>query len=133
MLILDTHVLIWLDQGISRLGKLARRRIDDALAAEQLGVAVITFWETAMLVAKGRLIMEPELDIWRSDLLQTGLFEIPLKGTIAIRAGQLEAFHGDPVDRMIVATAIENSATLMTADERILNWKRFRNVIDASV
>jgi PIN domain nuclease of toxin-antitoxin system len=133
VLILDTHVLIWLDQGISRLGQSARRRIDDALAAEQLGVATISFWETAMLVAKGRLIMEPELDIWRNELLQTGLIEIPLKGTIAIRAGQLEAFHGDPADRMIVATAIENSATLMTADERILNWKRFRSVIDARV
>lgn len=133
MLILDTHVLIWLDQGISRLGKSAHRRIDGALAAEGLGVAAISFWETTMLVAKGRLIMELELDIWRNELLQTGLVEIPLKGTIAIRAGQLEAFHGDPADRMIVATAIENSATLMTADERILNWKRFRNVIDARV
>jgi PIN domain nuclease of toxin-antitoxin system len=63
-----------------------------------------------------------DLNVWRFELLQTGLLEIPLQGSTAIRAGQLISFHGDPVDRMIVSTAIENSATLITADEKILGW-----------
>ncbi|MBC8318543.1 MAG: hypothetical protein H8E41_11600 [Desulfobulbaceae bacterium] len=66
-----------------------------------------------------------------SDLLQTGLIEIPFRGSTAIRAGQLQEFHGDPADRMIVATAIENAATLMTADERILSWNHLHQKIDA--
>lgn len=131
MLLLDTHVLIWLDEGNPRLGKTALQSIDESLATGQLGVATISFWEVAMLVEKQRLIMKTELDVWRSDLLQTGLLEIPLRGTTAIRAGQLQMFHGDPADRMIVATAIENAATLMTADKKILSWNQFQQKIDA--
>jgi len=79
-----------------------------------------------MLIKNYRLTMQTELDVWRSDLLKTGLLEIPLLGTSAIRAGQLQLFHGDPADPMIVATAIENGATLMTADTKILSWNALR-------
>ena len=131
MLLLDTHVLVWLDEGSPRLGKTALQIINESLATGQLGVATISFWEVAMLVEKQRLVMKTELDVWRSDLLQTGLLEIPLRGTTAIRAGQLQLFHGDPADHMIVASAIENGATLMTADEKILSWGQFHLKIDA--
>jgi len=131
MLLLDTHVLIWLDEGNPRLGNMALRTIIESLAAGQLGVATISFWEVAMLIEKQRLTMQTELEVWRSDLLQTGLLEIPLRGTTALRAGQLRMFHGDPADRMIVATAIENGATLMTADTKILSWNSLRQKIDA--
>jgi len=131
MLILDTHVLIWLAEGNSRLGKSALKCIDQSLADDQLGVGTISFWETAMLVEKGRLTIKTDLGIWRTELLGAGLIEIPLRGTTAIRAAQLEHFHGDPADRMIMATAIENSASLVTADEKILSWDGFDHAIDA--
>ncbi len=131
MLLLDTHVLIWLDEGNSRLGNIALQTIIESLSTGQLGVATISFWEVAMLIEKQRLTMQTELNVWRSDLLQTGLLEVPLLGTSAIRAGQLQLFHGDPADRMIVATAIENGATLMTADTKILSWKALHQKIDA--
>ena len=131
MLLLDTHVLVWLDEGNPRLGKIALQTIIEALSLGQLGVATISFWEVAMLVEKQRLTMQTELDVWRSDLLRTGLLEVPLRGTTAIRAGQLQLFHGDPADRMIVASAIENGATLMTADTKILSWNVLHQKIDA--
>ncbi|NOR24844.1 MAG: PIN domain-containing protein [Desulforhopalus sp.] len=131
MLLLDTHVLVWLDEGNPRLGKIALQTIIEALSSGQLGVATISFWEVAMLVEKQRLTMQTELDVWRSDLLRTGLLEVPLRGTTAIRAGQLQLFHGDPADRMIVASAIENGATLMTADTKILSWNVLHQKIDA--
>lgn len=131
MLLLDTHVLIWLDEGNSRLGEIALQKIIQSLSSNQLGVATISFWEVAMLIEKQRLVMQTELDVWRSELLKTGLIEIPLRGSTAIRAGQLRMFHGDPADRMIVATAIENGATLMTADTKILSWSLFDQKIDA--
>ena len=81
MLILDTHVLIWMVEGSSRLGKSALKRIDEALAIGQLGVATISFWETAMLVEKGRISIQTDLEIWRTELLQAGIIEIPLVGT----------------------------------------------------
>ena len=131
MLLLDTHALIWLVEGNRRLGSVALEKINQALADGQLAVASISFWEIAMLVEKGRLEFNIELDVWRHDLLQNGLQEFPLTGAAAIRAGQLENFHGDPSDRMIVATAIENSAVLITADRKILQWERLQQKFDA--
>ena len=133
MLICDTHVLVWLDEGNSRLGAKALQAMNTALAAGRLAVASISFWEIAMLVEKGRLDIRIELDVWRLELLQNGLLEIPLRGSTALRAGCLSAFHGDSADRMIVATALENSATLMTADRKILQWDALRQKIDACI
>ena len=87
MLLLDTHVLVWLDEGSSRLGTETLQTINRALASGQLGVASISFWEIAMLVRKRRLDIRIELDIWRLELLQSGLLEIPLQGSTALRAG----------------------------------------------
>ena len=133
MLFLDTHVLVWLDEGSPRLGAQALQAINGALASGQLGVASISFWEIAMLVRKRRLDIRIELDVWRLELLQNGLLEIPLQGSTALRAGQLQNFHGDPADRMIVATALEHSATLVTADQKILDWGNLHQKIDASL
>ncbi len=131
MLLLDTHVLVWLDEGNSRLGKTALEAINESLINSQLGVATISFWEVAMLIDQQRLTIQTELADWRFELLQAGLLEIPLRGTTAIQASQLPLFHGDPADRMIVATAIESEAILMTADERILSWTGLHHKIDA--
>ncbi|MHB1015255.1 MAG: type II toxin-antitoxin system VapC family toxin [Desulfurivibrionaceae bacterium] len=131
MLLLDTHVLVWLDEGNPRLGRTALHAINESLATGELGIATISFWEVAMLIEKQRLTMQPELADWRFELLQAGLLEIPLGGATAIRAAQLPLFHGDPADRLIVATAMENGATLMTADEKILSWNQSHPKIDA--
>lgn len=131
MLVLDTHVLVWLDEGNPRLGATALTAINEALAAGQLAVATISFWEIAMLLEKRRLIIQTGLEPWRSDLLQSGLQELPLRSETAIRAAQLQSFHGDPADRMIVATALENGATLITADAKILSWEPLQQKMDA--
>jgi PIN domain nuclease of toxin-antitoxin system len=123
MMLLDTHVLVWLDEGGPRLGKSALRQIDAELSTGNLAVSAISFWEIAMLIQKGRLEMRLEVDVWRRELLESGLREIPLDGAIAIRAGGLQDFHGDPADRLIVATALQTSSILMTADQKILDWK----------
>jgi len=56
-------------------------------------------------------------------IMRAGIREIPLTGDIAIIAVQLDALHGDPADRFIAATAIARDAALMTADERLLDWR----------
>lgn len=122
MIILDTHVLVWLDEGSSRLGPQSRDLIDEALYQEQLAVAAISFWEIAMLVEKKRLDIKMDLQVWRQELLEKGLKEVAMHGSIAVQAGELPEFHGDPADRIIVASALFTSATLVTADEKILAW-----------
>jgi PIN domain nuclease of toxin-antitoxin system len=131
MLLLDTHVLIWLVEGSARLGKVAGSAIDDALKNESLAIATMSFWEIAMLVEKRRLHMATPLDVWRGELLRAGLVEIPLHGATAIRAAQLPSFHGDPADRLLVATALYHQATFVTGDTRILSWTPLEEKLDA--
>jgi PIN domain nuclease of toxin-antitoxin system len=75
----------------------------------------------------------PSLDarLWRADLLGAGLIELPVTGNIGLQAAALGAFHGDPADRLIVATTLAASARLLTADERILGWKKSFRCVDA--
>ncbi len=121
LILLDTHALVWLDAGDARLGRRTRRLIDEAFAEDDLAVSAISFWEVAMLEVKGRLSLHQEPESWRGDLLDRGLLEIPVDGEIGIRAAGLEGFHGDPADRLIVATALAGHR-LVTADRNILDW-----------
>jgi PIN domain nuclease of toxin-antitoxin system len=122
LILLDTHVLIWLEQEDAALGRTARQLADDALAAGRLAVSAIAFWETALLTAERRLETDVPVAQWRRDLLSAGLVEVPLDGEIGVTAVQLEGLHPDPADRMIVSTAVVKGATLLTADARILRW-----------
>jgi len=123
MILLDTHTLVWLDEGNKKLGKKSRARIDQSLKSDELYVSAISFWEVAMLIEKGRLNMQINVGLWRRNLLDNGLKESPISGEIAINSASLNNFHGDPADRMIVATAISLSSILCTADKKILSWK----------
>jgi PIN domain nuclease of toxin-antitoxin system len=122
IILLDTHALIWLDQDDPMLGPIARQQADAALKGNRLAASAISFWEIAMLVAKQRIVIDVPLPIWRHDLLNLGLIEIPVSGEIGITSVQLDQLHGDPADRIIVATALFQSAVLMTADRKLLDW-----------
>jgi PIN domain nuclease of toxin-antitoxin system len=121
LILLDTQVLLWLLYGDSRLGRQARQVIDDALADGRAAVSAITFWEVAMLHARGRITLQADIGSWRDSLIEEGLIEIPVDGGIAVRAGLLQDIHDDPADRLIVATALDGHQ-LVTADRRILDW-----------
>ena len=84
-----------------------------------------------MRIQKGRLEFLFDLDAWRRELMGQGLNEIPVDGAIAACAGLLAEMHGDPADRLIVATALQGHQ-LLTADRRILNWPRKLSRMDAS-
>jgi len=122
MIVLDTHALVWMDSGAASLGKRTIQLIDQALEEDALAVSAISFWEVGMLINKGRLSMDFPPDVWRKDLLSRGLVELPVDGKAGIDAANLQNFHGDPADRIIVATAILSDASLVTADEKILKW-----------
>jgi PIN domain nuclease of toxin-antitoxin system len=121
-LLLDTHALVWLDAGSNRLSDNAIRAIDNALAQHQLCVSAISFWEIGMLIEKQHLSLPMPLTTWRTELIQKGLQEVAVNGSIAMLAAELSEFHGDPMDRLIVATALANNMTLCSADNKILDW-----------
>lgn len=130
MMLLDTHVLIWLWTGDVRLGTGARRLVDDALRDQELAVSAMTFWEVVMLRNKGRLDFTEDIGLWRRELPGQGLAEIPVDGEIVIRANTLPCFHADPADRIIVGTALAGHR-LLTADAGILRWRGDLNRLDA--
>jgi PIN domain nuclease of toxin-antitoxin system len=131
MIVLDTHVLVWLTEGGDQLGPHARDLADEALGHGRLWVSAISFWEVGMLHIKGRVRMRQPLSAWRRELLDVGLTELQVTGDIGITAVELREFHPDPVDRLIVATASLRRARLLTADERILAWDGPLHSIDA--
>ena len=121
MILLDTHVMLWLRLGEARLGIRARREIDRAWQSGEIGVSAISFWEIAMLKDRGRIRFPEDVGLWRREQLEQGMVEIAVDGEIGIRAISLADFHADPADRLIVATALAGHR-LVTADERILGW-----------
>jgi PIN domain nuclease of toxin-antitoxin system len=122
VILLDTHAAIWFTTD-SGLGKRSQAIADDSLAHDRLAISAISFWEVSMLVAKRRLRSLDSATELRKLVLDSGINEVPLTGDIAIVAGSLEGLHGDPADRLIVATAIVHDATLVTADQRLLEWR----------
>ena len=131
MILLDTHVMLWLRLGEPRLGTNARREIDQAWQSNEVGVSAISFWEVAMLKDKGRIRFPMDVELWRREQLAQGLVEISVDGEIATRAGLLPHMHGDPADRLIVATALADHR-LVTADRRILDWPGQLSRLDAA-
>ena len=122
--LLDTHVLIWLLNGDHTLSPTAVAVIERAAREATVFVSAITPWEIAMLVAKGRLTLTRDVHEWVDDALrQPGVTLAPLDPAIAIASTRLPGtIHGDPADRLIVATARHVGALLVTADDQLLAY-----------
>jgi PIN domain nuclease of toxin-antitoxin system len=125
-LLLDTHVLIWLTDGDKQLGVRARAALRHAYSEDVALISAATPWEIALLVSKGRLKLGRDVLDWvQRALAVPGVQLAPLEPEIAVDSTRLpwEA-HGDPADRILVATARHWGATLVTADRALLNFAR---------
>jgi PIN domain nuclease of toxin-antitoxin system len=93
-------------------------------------LSVISVWEVALLEAKGRVSLQMDCEAWvRRALAAPGLTLAPLTSEIAIQSTRLPGvLHGDPADRLIVATARAHGAVLMTKDRRLLAYGRAKHV-----
>jgi PIN domain nuclease of toxin-antitoxin system len=123
-LLLDTHVWIWFMLANAELAISGRAAINRAAASGQLRIAAISVWEAALLASRGRIAVGRPIAQWIGEAVSApGLSVEPLLPQIAVEACSLpEAFHRDPVDRMIVATARVANATLLTRDRQILDY-----------
>lgn len=124
MLVLDTHVLIWLLEGSRQIRVETLDAIELSAAANQLHVSAIVFWEIGLLEASGRLRLRESFSAWRHRAKEiTGIAIAPVTEDVAVDSTRLPGeFHRDPADRFMVATAREMSATLVTRDRRILRY-----------
>jgi PIN domain nuclease of toxin-antitoxin system len=121
-LLLDTHTLIWMTEQVPKLGRAARRSCDAALAAGELAVPTVVIFEIGWGLRRGRIEGPADVRAWRHRILSLGVREIGLSAEIAMTAVELEDLHGDPFDRIIVATTLAEDAVLLTADRPLLAW-----------
>lgn len=120
----DTHILIRLLAGDATLGRRLVGLLSDALARSDLAASAIVFNEVAQLHLRGRVDLGMSPERWLQERMRDGLRVLPVTPEIAVRASMLETtgFHGDPMDRLIAATAMAGDHTLVTADRKIAEW-----------
>jgi len=132
MILLDTNVVVRTMTGEGRIGQAARQILDDDV---DRCCSAMMHWELAMLADKGRLTFEIPLDLWLERAATMLRFvEIPVTGTIARDAGSLPgSIHGDPCDRMMIATARMLACPIITTDHKIITYANSGHVkaIDA--
>ena len=123
MLLLDTHVWWWSVSEPAHLSSIAVERIL-ATRPSQRAIASISLWELAMLESKQRIELDIPVAVWLSRAVKkTGITIIDLTPTIAADSCNLPgSFHKDPADRIIVATARIHGLTLLTRDQKILEY-----------
>jgi PIN domain nuclease of toxin-antitoxin system len=120
VLVLDTHVWVKFVAGVA-LSKRARTAIERAASAKR-GVLIpaISLWEVARLAHDGRLKLGERPERWFDAAIATVSGNVvAITPEIAITAAGLRC-HGDPADRLIIATALANDAVLVTRDATIL-------------
>jgi len=123
-LLLDTHVWVWSMLGNNILTKAFQLSFEAALKSQGILISPMSIWEIGMLVEKKRIIIEMDVLDWVEQALDTPGIELcPICPRIAIQSTRLEAeLHGDPVDRLLIATASEKNAVLVTCDRKILQY-----------
>ena len=128
--LLDTHAWIWWVNGDPRLSSKAKTAIANAQRDQALALSMISIWELSKKVQKKQLVLDRDLHAWL-DLATTmpGLHLSELTRKILVGSCQLpEPFHGDPADQIIVATAREQAALLITKDHKIREYPHVRTL-----
>jgi PIN domain nuclease of toxin-antitoxin system len=122
--LLDTHAWVWLLNGSERLGPKTRKAIQRSLTEEAVLVSAISPWEVAMLVSKGRLVLDRDVGEWvQKALVLPGIRLEPISPAVAVASTRLPGtIHSDPADRMIAATARHLGSILVTADRLLLAY-----------
>lgn len=128
--LLDTHAWVWWVTDDRRLSTRAKSLIAASVAEQDLWLSPISVWEVAKKVEKKQLILDRPLDQWLdAAVTRPGLGLWELTRSILVQSCELpQPFHGDPADQMLVATARQHGARLVTRDQRI---GRYRHVQSA--
>ena len=119
--LLDTHTIIWLT-GIDDW-KLSQKSKDIILSgANDLSVSIISLWEIALKVNKGKLDLGITLDELIEKIQESRIIIAPVKATHILGLSKLPPIHNDPFDRLLISAAISENMVILTADENIQQY-----------
>lgn len=123
-ILLDTHAWIWLMIGDKRLSSSFIKSIDSLKNEAKIFISAISVWEFGMLVEKKRIEVDMDPMKWVDLALAMDRVElVEISPRIAIQSTRLPGtIHGDPADRIIVATARQTNALLVTHDAQLITY-----------
>jgi PIN domain nuclease of toxin-antitoxin system len=127
--LLDTHVVLWWQAGGKRLSRAATRVIN---GSDELLVSPLTCWEITTLARLGRVRLDRDAVSWIQAFLRSDrVGAAPLTPEGAAWAGQLpDSFPGDPIDRLLYATARDQRVPFVTKDRRLHAFARTTREVD---
>jgi PIN domain nuclease of toxin-antitoxin system len=129
VILLDTHVVLWLTSDPARLSGKARTAIEISRKnGDGLAICDITFLELATLAGKGRIHLGISLESFFQEV-EARFVVFPITGRACARAMSFPtAYPKDPADRIIGATALVEGLSLITADREIRRSKLVRTI-----
>ncbi len=129
-LILDTHVFVWLLNGNATISTATRNIIQKTLSNGNVYISAISCWEIAMLEERKRIILtEPCLQWINEGLSHSGVQVLPLSAEISVESCNLPGNpHGDPSDKIIIASARLTNSHLITKDNAIIAYSKQHHV-----
>ncbi|MEY5011251.1 MAG: hypothetical protein RLZZ253_2390 [Verrucomicrobiota bacterium] len=115
VILLDTHVLVWMASSPDQLSEPAREALHQSKGS--LMISAVSAWEIALLHRRGRLLLPvaPEVFVQRA-VARHGLHELPVTAGVAMAAVALPDIHNDPFDRILIAETLERKCRLVTKD-----------------
>jgi PIN domain nuclease of toxin-antitoxin system len=130
VILLDTHVLIWYLTQPEKMSKAGARAVEAGFAGQGAGIVDLTLWEIAMFAHKKRVVFTRDVKEWLRDLRLLPHFRcLPVSASVAALSTQLPGrFHQDPVDRLLVATSIDQGVPLVTKDDRIRRYPHVQTI-----
>ena len=128
--VIDTHVWVWWNMQPKKLSGKVRSLLSTPRRYEEILLSAISTWEFSKLLEKGKIGISCNAEEWISEALDMPRLRlVPLTPTIAYRSTSLpQPFNGDPTDQIIVATAREENATVLTKDKIIQKYKHVRSL-----
>lgn len=121
-LLLDTHIWIWWIAQDGRLPRKIEKRLMDG--AESLAISSVSIYEAVLHIRRGRVVIDLPLNEWlHVATVEAGISVMPVNDDIAANAAALPAHHGDPLDRMIIATALYRNALLVSVDGQFSRYE----------
>ena len=129
MILVDTHVVVWLALQPEKISKKARMAIEEVRRIGQgVGISDVALLEISILERKARLRLNSSLETFLSEI-EARFIVLPITGRICVRAVSLPAsYPSDPADRIIGATALVEGVPLITADAGIHRSKAVHTI-----